>query len=96
MGDSCCPLNSYLTFSKSLLRGILCLLSQRKNYDEILKTKKDFDRGKGVLENAKRSEHESIFTFKMAFFRMLSNCLITTIRAARHSVYKINVLHSQY
>ena len=66
MGDSCCPLEficeHHLTFSKSLLRIILCLLSQRKNCDERV-----FDRGKRDIENAKGSEHESVFTFKMAF-----------------------------
>ena len=71
MRDSCCPnefmCEHYLTFSKSLLCIILCLLSQRKNYGEILKNQRVFDRGKGGLKNAKGSEHESIFIFKMAF-----------------------------
>ena len=65
MGDSCCPIaficEHYLTFSRSLLHVILCLLSQKA------KKKRVFDRGNGELENAKGSEHESIFTFKMAF-----------------------------
>ena len=71
MGDSCytiefiCEYHS--TFSKSLFRVILCLLIQRKHYGEILKTRKVFDRGREELENAKGSEHEFIFTFKMAF-----------------------------
>ena len=54
-----------LTFSKSLLRVILCLLSQKTT----LKSKKIgvFDKGKGELENAKGREHESIFIFKMTF-----------------------------
>ena len=42
-GDSCYPIEficeHYSAFSKSLLRVILCLLSQRKHYGEILKTK---------------------------------------------------------
>ena len=69
--DSCCLIEficeHYLTFSKSLLRVILCLLCQRKNFGEILKTKEFLTEGKGELENANGSEHESIFTFKMAF-----------------------------
>ena len=99
MEDSCCPIEficeHYLTFSKSLLRVSLCLLSQRKNYGEILKTRV-FDRGKRELENAKGSEHESTFTFKLAFFKMFSNCLLTTSRAEHYSAYKIKVLYSQY
>ena len=95
MGDSCLIefiCEHYLTFSKSLLRIILCLLSQRKGYREILKTK-EFYRGKGELENGKRSEHESIFTFRMAFFRVLSDWIFTTSRAEHYSAYKIKVLH---
>ena len=79
-GDSGCPIEficeHYLTFSKSLLHVILCLLGQ-KNYLEILKNETVFERGKGQLENAKGREHESIFTFKMVF-RMLSNCFTTS------------------
>ena len=94
MGDSCCPIEficeHYLTLSKSLLRVILCLFSQKA------KKKRVFDRGNGELKNAKGSEHGSIFTFKMAL-RMLSNCLFTKSRAERHSAYKMmKVLHSQY
>ena len=61
MRDSCCPIEficeHYLTFSKSLLRVILCLLSQKA------KKKRVFDRGNGELENAKGSKHESIHIF---------------------------------
>ena len=56
--DSCCE--HYLTFSKSLLHIILCLLS-KKNYIEILKKPKSFfDRGKGELENAEGHENETV------------------------------------
>ena len=71
MGDSCCPIQficeHYLTFSKSLLGFILCLLSQRKNCGENLKTLEFLTDERGELENAKGSQHESIFTFKMVF-----------------------------
>ena len=80
MGDSCCPIEficeHYLTFSKSLLRVILCLLSQRKHHCEILKDLRVFDKGKGQLEHAKGSEHESIFTFKMAFLECFQTVFI--------------------
>ena len=69
MGDSCCPIEficeHYLTFSE-LLSVSLCLLCQRRNYGEILKTR-GFDRGKGELENVKGSKHESTFTFKLVY-----------------------------
>ena len=55
--DSCCE--HYLTFSKSLLHVIRCLLSKKK-YIEILKNQRVFDRGKGELENAKRHENETV------------------------------------
>ena len=92
-GDSCCPVEficeHYLTFSKSLLRVIIYLLSQKA------KKKRVFDRGNGELENSEGSEHEYIFTFKMAF-RMLSNCLLTASRAEGYSVYEMKMLRSQY
>ena len=50
-GDSCCPIEficeHYLTFSKSLLCVILCLLSQIENFGEILKTKEFLTEEKG-------------------------------------------------
>ena len=101
MGDSCGPIGliceHYLTFSKSLFRVILCLLSQRKNCAEIpSKSQRVFDRGKGELEKAKGSERESTFTFKMAFLECFQTFLLTTSRAERYSAYKIKVLHSQH
>ena len=61
MGDSCCPIKfireHYLTFSKSLLRVILCL---KKNYVKILKNRRVSDRQKEELENAKGRKCESI------------------------------------
>ena len=48
MGDACCPIEficeHYLTFSKSLLRVIVCLLSQKA------KMKRIFDRENGKCE----------------------------------------------
>ena len=56
----------YLTFFKSLLPVILCLLSKKTS----LKSKKNEEfltKERGNLENAKGCKHESMFTFKMAF-----------------------------
>ena len=44
------------------------------------------------LDTAKASEHESIFTFKMAFLE----CLQTVFCFYDYSAYKIKVLHSKY
>ena len=80
MRDSCYPIEfkceHYLTFSKSLLRVILCLLSQRKNYGEILKTKEFLTEERANLWKMIRGANmKSILTFKVAF-RMLSNCFL--------------------
>ena len=84
MGDSCCHIGficeHYLTFSKSYFRVILCLLRQR-NYFEILKKQRVFDRRKGELENAKGREHESFLqwllwtTFRLIFYHKQSRAL---------------------
>ena len=85
MGDFCCPIEficvHYVTFSKSPLRVILCLLSQRKNYGKILKTKEFLTEKRGNQKMG--SERESIFKFKMDS-STLSNYFFTT---NRHSQY---------
>ena len=67
MGDFCCPVEficvHYVTFSKSPLRVILCILSQRKSYGKILKTKELLTEKR--VNQKMGSERESIFTFKM-------------------------------
>ena len=115
MGDSCCPLEficeHYLTFSKSLLRVIPCLLSQRKNCDEILKTKEKGREGKGRKgkerkgkerkgkERKGKGELESARGSEhesIFTFKMLSNWFFfTTSRAESYSAHKINLLHCQ-
>ena len=51
---------------------------------------------KRELENARGSEHESIFAFKMAFQNAFKLFFFTTSRTERYSAYKVKVLHSQY
>ena len=72
-----------------------------------IKQKRVFDRGKGELENAKGRDHESVFTFKIAFLECfqtafvpqaeLSVVLLTREKchtvniSSRHLTYRINV-----
>ena len=90
MGDCCCPIEftfeHYLTFSRSLLCIILCLLSQKAQERRV------FDRGNRELENAKVANMNLILHLKW-LFRTLSNCFFATSRAERYSAYKMKVLH---
>ena len=94
-------MNTILTISKFLLRVTLCLLSQRKNYGEILKTKEFLTEeggGGGGRDDKKMlsGANMNLYLHLKWPFRTLSNCFFTTNRAERYSAYKIKVLHSQY
>ena len=72
-------------------------------YVEILKNPSVFDRGKGELENAKGREHESIFTFKMAFLECFQTDVlpqaqqsVTLLTRERYRIVKISSRHHTY